>query len=270
MFNSNCYNIKELKFTEGQFDEIIDCTYVILCCDTKPLRERSVMKQIRQLRPSSRVRLIYNKGFKKCSKNLIAQSSEYDLRDALMYVFNDTCNEGFDRIMVLEDDFEIDERIKDKQHKNNVMSFIKKRNPDVYGLGNFCIINPLYILNRNQHTLLMGGSHAVIYNSNYCYNMIERYKHNVKSLKRHCDMMWNFSGHSIYRYHIPLIYQKHVETENSKNWYFTNIIDYGYFMKHLKLDVNARKGYDNINIINYLLTLLMCLIIFQIFLNVSK
>lgn len=262
--NSACYDIVTKRYDRGVFDESIDCTYIILCCGVNPIRESQVFQQLSKFKPTKEVKLIYNKGFRKCEKKLESQSTQYDLKDALMYIFNDAIE--YDKILVLEDDFEVDERILDHNHSNSINSFLVDNDPDVYGLGNMCIINPLYIFKKHQNTMVMIMGQAIVYNRIYRNKILSIYNENKSKLPSHVDVIWNMGNDVVYRYYLPVIYQKFVVTENMHNWpipiYITKL-----FVNLLNLEENGRIGLDNLNKLNYMITIILS-VLFVIFTNI--
>lgn len=251
--NNECYDIKNKYYPTGLFDDSIDCTYVILCCGTHPEREQQCMLQLNKYQPTKRVKLVYNQGFRRCRKELEKQSSEYDLRDALMFIFQDAkkCN----RILVLEDDFEVDDRILNKKDVDKINFFLRSTNPDVYGLGNLGIFYPTDLFRWHQRSFLMFMSHAIVYGSSYRRQKLLIYRQG-RSLPRHVDLMWNESGHKVYRHYKPLVYQKHDVTENMRNWPIPFWASLAY-VTMFDLRGNAQKGYDNLNLLSYVMTLLI-------------
>lgn len=251
-----CYDIQIKDYQLGLFDDSVDCTYVILCCGSHPEREQACVSQLNRLRPTKQVKLVYNQGFRTCHKELEKQSTEYDLRDALMFVFNDAqdCN----RILVLEDDFEIDERVLNKTNVGRINDFLKVTNPDVYGLGNVSLLCPFDFFRWHQRSLFMFMSHAIVYGLSYRQQKLLFYRQRASSLPRHVDLMWNVSRHNVYRYYKPLIYQKHDVTENMRNWPIPMWISLVY-VTVFNLRKNARQGYDNLNFLSYAMTLLISL-----------
>ena len=91
--------VKELTFETGIFDEIVNCTYVLLCCGPTPEREKSVYTNIDIFKPTSIVKLIYNSGYKKCT---LTTSSMDDMASAQIYIFNDALKNNYKRILFLE------------------------------------------------------------------------------------------------------------------------------------------------------------------------
>ena len=264
--NKKCYHIKSKYYQNGLFDDSVDCTYVILCCGIHPAREERCILQLNQLRPTKRVKLVYNEGFRRCRKELEKESTEYDLRDALMFIFQDAkkCN----RILVLEDDFEVDDRILNKKDVDKINTFLQGANPDVYGLGNLSLLCPFDVFRWHQRSFLMFMSHAVVYGSSYRQQKLLLYRQGA-SLPGHVDLMWNVPGHKVYRHHKPLVYQKHDVTENMKNWpipMWASLV----YVTMFNLRKNARQGYDNLNLLSYVMTLLISLGLFSCVVMVFK
>jgi hypothetical protein len=106
-----CYRLVEEVFkVPGNFDSCIDCTYVLIM-EGSP-REKHIREEVAKAGITSRVIYQYNKGYKKCRKNLRVQKTNYDLEHALKNAFRDALDRGYVRILVLEDDCEFDDRIK--------------------------------------------------------------------------------------------------------------------------------------------------------------
>ena len=79
----------------GIFDEIVDCTYVLLCCGKNPQREENVYRQLNILKPSKHIIIVYNSGYKLCKYS--ANTSD-DLRNAQLYIFNHALDNNYKRI----------------------------------------------------------------------------------------------------------------------------------------------------------------------------
>jgi hypothetical protein len=209
---SECYRfVEEVSKHTGNFDECIDCMYVLLMEGTD--REAQVREHIKEAGITSKVIYQYNKGYRECKKNLRVQATNYDLEHALKNAFRDALAKGYKRIIVLEDDCEFDERIKNPEIINDVCSFLIHQNPKIYTLGSIIpVVNPLDVLTHSRHhrLLLNFGSHCIIYNAEY-----------MKWLTRNDCMLghvdFETNRHiSKYTYKIPLAYQKMVLTENVK------------------------------------------------------
>jgi hypothetical protein len=164
--------IEELYFDNSIFDKIIDCTYILLCCGSKPKRLESVLKNIKLLHPTKKVKLIFNNGFSQCKKS---KTVNHNLINMQLFIFNDSIKNGYNRILYLEDDFELKQEI-DQTDVDNIIEFINTENPDVYGLGNFSFPKINYILSKHQKVIynFLGCAHAMIYTKNYMKKSINK------------------------------------------------------------------------------------------------
>ena len=217
---NDCYTIKELYNDSGMFDEVIDCTYVILCCGPNPEREYDVRKQLSLFQPCRTIKLLYNYGYTCKLKKLRKKQTDHDLLDALLYIFNDAAQ--YNRILVLEDDFQIDGRILDPIHHKEVTKYLKNNDVDVYGIGNDGIpyISDMFAI--HQRMTYMTWAHAMFYSKSYRSNVLAYANKQTKlSLGKNwaTDRIWyDLPNITVYRYHKPLCYQLFTRTENSTNW----------------------------------------------------
>lgn len=240
---SECYRfVEEVSKHTGNFDECIDCMYVLLMEGTD--REAQVREHIKEAGITSKVIYQYNKGYRECKKNLRVQATNYDLEHALKNAFRDALAKGYKRIIVLEDDCEFDERIKNPEIINDVCSFLIHQNPKIYTLGSIIpVVNPLDVLTHSRHhrLLLNFGSHCIIYNAEY-----------MKWLTRNDCMLghvdFETNRHiSKYTYKIPLAYQKMVLTENVKEgWDIPYKILNTLIFSPAGVTTRVQPGYDNI------------------------
>ena len=171
----NCVvKIKQIYIENPIFDDIADCTYVCLCCGENPKRLPSVLKNIKILNPTQKVKLVYNKGYKNCPCSV---SVNHDLVNIQTYIFEDAIRNNYSRILWLEDDFELPEKI-GKDHISSISDFIKQNNPDIYGLGNISLpkITSIFSLHQKVVFNFLGLSHAVFYNKNVMRKLVKYYK----------------------------------------------------------------------------------------------
>lgn len=257
-------DIKTITFDKGIFDEIVDCTYVFLCCGPKPPREESVHININKFRPTSTVKLIYNVGFKNCP---ITKSLSDDMASSQLYIFNDALKNNYQRILFLEDDFLVPEQ----PHQNDIdsiTSFINTNSPSLYGLGNFIIPTPTTLLSSHQKPMFdfIPMSHAVIYDKHYMQKAIDYYKNHETKLFQ--DILPGYlSDIERYRYYKPLVFQIFPITENQKNGW-NEIIPSKILLsivivliKILQLDKNIYPGYSVIYIAPYIIYIIIIFII---------
>lgn len=258
---SDCYRTKSYTIDKGNYDGVIECTYVLLMENSK--REEQILRQIEDAKITSKVTIQYNKGYKKCEKNLRVNKPNYDLENALKNVFKHALNQGYSRIIVLEDDCQFDERIGDPVVVNDLRTFLDRRDPQIYNLGmTLSLISPTDVLlhNKNQRLLYTTCTHAVIYNKTYMENALTR-----EFMLGHADFEMNRVW-SKYTYTYPLAYQIFEDTENKKEgWgYIGKIVDI-LILKPLKLDTQVQPGFDRLKLaFDYLSVVLFLLLLFYI------
>ena len=69
---------------------------------------------------------MFNQGYKKCNKNKYINGPSRDLIDAYLQIFKHARTEKYQNILILEDDFIFDPKIKDTFHQDNINSFVNK------------------------------------------------------------------------------------------------------------------------------------------------
>jgi hypothetical protein len=247
-----CYRLVEEVFeVPGNFESCIDCTYVLIMEGTP--REEQIRKHVTTAGITSRVVYQYNKGYKKCHKKLRISSTNYDLEHALKNVFGDALGKGYKRILVLEDDCEFDDRIRNPLIIDDICNFLVNKNPNVYSLGAFLpVVNPLTFSNH-QRLLLNSGSHAIIYNDEYM-----RWLMNNDCILGHTDFETNRHW-SKFTYKLPLAYQKMTRTENVENgWKIPFQILNTLIFTPAGIDRQVQPGYDLIKKWSDILVVLLC------------
>ena len=285
--NNHCYRFNHLKYPSGFFDHFIAATYIITM--GSPERMANIKKQLSFIIPTKNVFIVVNKGFRKCTKNLKRQETAYDLSDANLNIISHAYNNfGSNNILVLEDDYEFDERILDPVILSNVEWFLEsyKSKPIYFNLGptailfypNFNPFNPIF------KTIYAGCSHAIIYNPSIIQSI---YRDRLNKEIGHWDIYLNLNYDS-YFYYKPLGYQTFPITENNKNWcsdFKENPTKYklcqNYFLKLVRnfnektgLNKKPQPGFDILYtitiLVNYLLLLLILYIIYVLFKYVNK
>ena len=73
----SCYQFKEIHFRKGIFDPSIDATYILHLEGNGRLS--NIQKQLQKIKPTQKVFLYINKGFKKCKKDLPVQKTNFDI-----------------------------------------------------------------------------------------------------------------------------------------------------------------------------------------------
>ena len=233
--NGSCYRFEKIEFKNSLLD--IDATYIIHLENNGRLEH--IKSQLNEFHPTKIVYILYNKGYKNCEKNLHLNKSSIDLIDANLYIIKDAYNKNYKNILILEDDFIFNEKIKDKTVQKNVMKFINKNNYDIYSLGFLPFLQKAYD-NNTSICLIGAGMHACIF-SRKCINKILQ----VDKTK---ITDWDyFVGIKFtrYMYNEPLCYQLAPKTENQDAWPELFGLKYVvlYIIKKLKLDLQVEPGF---------------------------
>lgn len=256
-----CYNFQKNIFNKGIYDNSIDATYIITMEDNK-LRHKNIEQQLKKCKLTKITYIVFNKGFRKCNKNLIKNKSTYDLIHCNLEIFKHSLNEGYNNILVLEDDFILEDRILYKENINNINYFCKKNKNNLYNLSLGSI--PLVIIpSINKYflkNLISYGTQAMIYSKKYRLHILtktdEIYKTEDWDDYITCKLYNNL-------YYKSLITQTFPETENQKNW----SSKYGmtkigiYINKKIGLDKKTQPMYDYIYNIVFIVNILFFMLI---------
>ena len=278
MQNSNCYIFEKRNYKNGFLDSFVDATYILTMIDSN--RKDNYENQLKEFIPTKIVYIVYNKGYKKCNKILIEKIPPYDLIDSYLNTINHSINNNYNNILILEDDFIFDVKIKDKKIINEIENlFNNNNNKSIYfNLGpSPNIFYPNFFSNSNIYRGISAIlSHSIIYNKKILHNIINdkniyNYLHIDKYLR---------SNYENYFYKIPLSYQTFPNTENKKYWFSketNNLFNiyyhkiFNYMIDKIEINTNPILGwnrlYNILFLLNYLIftILIIFLIIFLIF-----
>ena len=214
-----CYEIDVINNKESIFD-FVDCTYVLTMYNSK--RREQFLAQLDKYKLTKKIKIINNKGFKNCPKQLCTQDSctpidspARDLIHANKFALEDAIKNGYDNIMILEDDFIISEKINEKQIINDIKNLlnIEKNNNLLFYLGCLPWYSNRYYDNFRE-IISSTGTQGLIYNRkaiNYFNKHINSYKDLDFDIQTTSDC-------KLVTYNQPLIYQIFEETENQKAW----------------------------------------------------
>jgi hypothetical protein len=252
--NLKCYHFEEIHFKKGELDEVLDATYIIHLKDNG--RFESVMKNLTLYQPSKLVYIVFNEGFKNCKKSDFIKLPCDDLIDANLQILKHANKMNYNNILVLEDDYFFDDKIKQQPHKNNLIYFLNSHQhlPYLYSLG--CMPMLMVPYNFTHYwPVLSGGTHAVIYNMKIRDIIINTKQQTILDWDEFC--IWN---NYKYTYYTPLCYQLFPETENSKSWgkNNSNLINYckqlgPKIIRLLNLDKQVEPGYTIVYIFSKLI-----------------
>jgi hypothetical protein len=208
-----CYRFEEYKYTDGLLNDSVDATYILHLEDNGRLE--SIKKQLNQYHPTNIVYIVFDKGYKKCKKQLKEDNALYDIVNSYSKIFEHSAQHNFSNVLVLEDDFIFGSELHNKFHIETINSFMNthKNEELIYSLG----VIPLITYPYNLYTyriLIAGGLHASIYTRKAQDNIIKNFKNiGFPEVYIASHIKW-------YMYYIPLVYQLFPQTDNSKNWPF--------------------------------------------------
>ena len=248
-----CYNLKTIYFNDPLF-KTVDATYIIHLEGNG--RYNDIERQLEMYHPTKIVHIVFNKGYKKCEKQNIDNPTN-DLIDANKYIINHA--KQYNTILVLEDDFIFNKKIKEKEHLQNIENFMSSHTHFIYRLGCIPYVQVPYNLYTNIG--LCSATHCVLYSK----SMRDKIKKDYKNIKD-WDMYLFFKSVN-YIYYIPLCYQLFPETENQKYWAIFNPILHFIskifieLFKLLKLDTQVEPGYSIMYLTSKIIPIIILLLI---------
>jgi len=276
--NKHCYDFQLRDFSKpGLFDDFVDMTYIIT--SHKDLeRNKKVELELQKLIPTRKIYFVYNSTYKTCNKILPQQIPPYDLKDANLNIMHHSLENGFNNILILENDFFYSKLLLDNEKNKEVVREINdffndpyySEKPFAYNLGpNVQLLyHNFFSKYKNTNTLLLGaGTHAVIYNKKIQLEIIKENGNLITNIfpdfDKNIDAYIVFN-YDVYFYNKPLIVQMWNDTENSNHWSKIKILKdmIKLYFKLFKLDTNPELGlsiqYKFLFFMNYL----FCFIIF--------
>jgi hypothetical protein len=201
-----CYRFELLEFEDCLFQNV-DATYILHLEGNGRLDH--IHEQLKTYHPSKKVYIVYNKGYKKCEKNLDKQTSGYDLIHANMTVFEHA--KQYKHVLVLEDDFIFSKDV--KKYAHHVDDFLK-RDSFVYKLG--CLPVFAFPVDWYHYHDYSGTAHSNIYSSSSRKIMLDDYilkTHTFEHMDAYVARLF-----TTYMFYKPLCYQIFPKTENRKIW----------------------------------------------------
>ena len=227
------YRFETKEYEDGLFD--VDAAYVIHLENNGRLPQ--LTRELEATHPANRVHILFNPGYK--GKQLPAPTPAHDLVHAYKHVFQDARDKGYDRVLVLEDDFMFREDLqKADAEKVNAYLVANSGRRMLYQLG--CIPGIMLPVGGGTYLTVACGTHACVYTRKLRDFVLQH-----TGLIRDWD--WFMSFHTLrYAYASPLCYQLYPETENSKNW--MPLLGYTYVLKLairvFRLDTQAEPGFS--------------------------
>jgi len=267
LIGQNCYRFEKITYNNGLLDKSVDATYILHLEGNGRLE--GIRTQLENYQPSKIVYILFNKGFRKCKKNLSKQEPPTDLIDAFLQVFKDADKKNYNNILILEDDFIFNKEMKDSKIIDEINDFIEEKNDKkfMYMLGALPHYQVPY---KNNHYKLISstGTHACIYSKKLRDNMLD----NVDFSKISDWDYYTNTHFSRYIYNKPLCYQLFPETDNSKYWYqgFGVVYLLRKYMNFLGLDTKTEPGYSICYFTSKIWIYIILLIILLIWFNLKN
>ena len=213
--NTHCYQYELIQYSDGILSNSVDATYIIHLENNG--RIEHIREQLNTYHPTNTVYIVFNKGFRNCSKQLDEQQPPYDLIDAFYNVFRHSREHNYKNILILEDDFEFIIDFNNKNVGQSINDFINSNTHSyAYYLGCIPYLRS-FSINDHCRMVLSSGSHACIYSDTFCNTIVRQPRTSIYDW----DIFMNKSILQFprYAYYKPLCCQLCTETDNSKYWY---------------------------------------------------
>ena len=245
------YKFESIRFNSRK--TYLDAIYILTLMSSNRLVSRRPFTSLKRL--SNKIIIQHNPGYKhdkgekvKCSASDCSHSHVTACSHALKHNYN--------HILVLEDDYLLEETFFQLRHINEVLRWIKTNNDwDHYFLGctPFFAI-PTSILLDHWRVLLGGCTHALIYSRRGMIKIQDTWLHNYDHL---IPIDLNIFRHNkCYMYKSPLITQTLPPTINQTTQWGTGVTGTIslFIIKALSLFERTQPGFDIIYTITKLLT----------------
>ena len=205
-----CYRFELFEFEDCLFKNV-DATYILHLEGNGRLD--SIYEQLKTYHPTKKVYIVYNKGYKKCSKNMYLQTVGNDIVHANITAFEHA--NQYKHVLVLEDDFFFSKEV--KKHAAQVDTFLEKDTSFVYQLGS----NPLFALPVSMYHYRVLGSlgHANIYSRLSRKKLLDDYQSDKMNYDFGALDNYTYKVVPIYMYYMPLCYQLFPMTDSRKSWF---------------------------------------------------
>jgi hypothetical protein len=263
--SEHCYRIEEIPLQYKQsylFDEsVIDATYILYLEGNGRLP--SIQDQLARFRPTRRVYLVVNQGYKRCSnKEPWIHSAAQDLTAANCFVFRHSLNEGYDKVLVLEDDYQFVDRVWDPAVRQSISRFLttlSNQSDAKYALGSHPLMMAHCSWDLEHYYGVYVQSHANVYTKGFMESILA-------SKPEQLPLLFDWNGVANYLYGEPLCYQLLSQTENRTASWSNPLLDV--WISFLELDQKP-DGYAFVYSLAkwwwiVLLLLLFCLVLFRV------
>tara|TARA_B100002051_G_scaffold271087_1_gene305127 strand:+ start:942 stop:1793 length:852 start_codon:yes stop_codon:yes gene_type:complete len=203
-----CYREEILWFDNPLFSEdVVPVSYLLTMENSS--RRASYMQQLADFRPTKKVIILHNKGWKRCEKPTWVTNSSADLWHANLEV----ANRASGCVLLLEDDVQFLPHV--RQDVTRVETLLREKRDETffYTLGTR-FMHSVMMNNSTQHHLRVifgADAHAIIYNNIKALQDLD-----VPNGQLHDFCVYNqMDGYTFER---PLAIQYAETTENSTHW----------------------------------------------------
>lgn len=212
--NAKCYRFEKIININAFLEKSIDATYIIHLEGNGRLD--NIRTQLLEYQPSNIVFIVFNKGYKKCNKTQEINQPAIDLIDSYLQIFKHAEKEQYQNILILEDDFIFDKKIKEQIHQDNINTFLNKHKNTqfVWYFGCIPLLQIPYDYNNNI-LIFSIGAHAVVYSKTYRESILNLEQSDIIDWD---VLLFRSTFMNRYNYYIPLCYQLFPKTDNSKLW----------------------------------------------------
>jgi len=255
MDTHGCYTIQKYVFDDGFLSRSVDATYIFHLEGNG--RFSTIEKYLDTYHPTHIVYVFIDKGYKKCKKPLVKQTSTHDIVYGYTQIFKHSQANNYSNVLILEDDFIFSPDVLKIEHTNEINRFLidHKHTEFVYNLGVVPTLVFPYTISTYR-VIAGGGLHASVYS----YKAQTTFINNIKDIgSPEGFLMWGNNSIKWYMYYKPLCYQTFPNTENSKNYIFGQIDQLSFTM--FGLDKQAEPGTS----IRYIVAKLLSFLIFIVF-----
>ena len=201
MKDCDCYSFKLINQTDDPILKNVDLAIVLTMENSSRKFDDTVLLN---LAPLTYVQI--NKGFKKCNKPGVTNSTE-DVKHAFKNVCKNTTS--YNNVIIFEDDAIFNYKYSIDEFKN-IDDFISKEKFDIYSLGSVSFDIPT-LSNHKLMITPVGACHAVIYSKSARSNLIYINGYNFDN-----DIISSLQHK--YKYKYPLICQTFPNTPAKSEW----------------------------------------------------
>lgn len=217
------YRFEKLKLNDRVLSPTspINKCYLITMHNSK--RRSQYLQQLEKVPLMNEIDILVNSGYKTGLKPDWVTSSIYDIFHANLQIFYmEKNNPGY--VIVLEDDVEFSPDF--KQHIGEIEKFIHKKRPDIYYFGTTCILT-IPSIGKHKKIKISGATHCIALSQETRNKILseEFVKKFINQKVFTHDIYVSLKFKKQYTYHKPIAAQKHVMTENMKEWDYKGIVE---------------------------------------------